>query len=320
MKVRLGYVGGPGSMKEFRYSKTMTYKEYQKLGEETAKEKLDKIIKDNLTNLLKTLKMNHFYQITFYRLSSSMIPLATHPKITFDYITPYQKEWQKIAGYLAKHSMRMDMHPDQFCILNSTKEEVVQKSITYLNYHHNLLQALNLKNAKLILHIGSGEGGKEASLKRFSDNFRRLPLNLKQEIILENDDKIYTVKDTLKLCQELNIPMVLDYHHYLCLKKGEKLKDDLKEIFATWKNTGMPPKVHFSSPKSKKEFRSHSDYANLSTFLKFLKEIEPFTDEVDIMLECKAKEEALFRLMRQLRFLTNVKIINNTCFCYENKK
>ena len=32
---------------------------------------------------------------------------------------------------------------------------------------------------------------------------------------LENDDKTYNVLETLITCEKENIPMILDYHHYM---------------------------------------------------------------------------------------------------------
>ena len=43
-------------------------------------------------------------------------------------------------------------------------------------------------------------------------------------IVLENDDKIYGVKDVLAVCEKLHIPMVLDYHHFKCHNEGENIR------------------------------------------------------------------------------------------------
>ena len=70
-------------------------------------------------------------------------------------------------------------------------------------------------------------------------------------IVLENDDKTYTVTETLLLCEKLQIPMVLDYHHFLCNHDPkEKINDLLKRILNTWKFTNLNPKIHFSSQKA----------------------------------------------------------------------
>lgn len=133
-------------------------------------------------------------------------------------------------------------------------------------------------------------------------------------IILENDDKIYNIIDTLELCETLKIPMVLDYHHYICNHNKEKILDYLPRIFNTWKKTNLNPKIHFSSPKNRKEKRTHSTYIVLKDFLKFVNILKEFNQDIDIMLECKGKDEALLRLSRQLKQIPYIKCIDNSTF------
>ena len=108
--------------------------------------------------------------------------------------------------------------------------------------------------------------------------------------------------------------MVLDYHHFICNNEGEKLEDYFQSILNTWDNT--IPKIHFSTAKSKlkKEFRSHSDYINSDDFILFLNLIKKYNTDVDIMLEAKGKDEALFILIRQLKYKTNFEFIDDTTF------
>ena len=96
--------------------------------------------------------------------------------------------------------------------------------------------------------------------------------------------------------------MVLDYHHHICNNNNLNINDYLERIFNTWKNN--IPKIHFSSPKNntKKEFRTHHDYIFVEDFIEFLEKIKTYNKDIDIMLECKAKDEALFRLVRQLKY------------------
>lgn len=108
--------------------------------------------------------------------------------------------------------------------------------------------------------------------------------------------------------------MVLDYHHHLCNNNGEKIEDFIERIFKTWDNDDLIPKIHFSSPKSKKEFRSHSDYVDVDAFLNFLERIKFTNQDIDIMLEVKEKDEALFRLIRQIKYKKDYKFKNNTTF------
>ena len=315
MKIRLGYVANPITFdKILTYKKTITYTNYIKL-EKNKQKKRNELIASNLEALKKVLEYNVENEIYFHRITHDIVPLATKKDMEDDYFFLYKDKFLEIGKIIKENKMRIDFHPDEFCVLNSQKEEVVEQSIRTLKFHHALFIALGIKS-KMILHIGSGKDSKEEGLRRFKENFLKLPLSIRKEIIIENDDRIYNVIDTLNLCEELKVPMVLDYHHYLCNKGKEKIEDYLKRIIDTWENTGLNPKIHFSSPKSNKEKISHSTYINFKDFLKFidkLKKIESDTD-FDIMLECKAKDEALFRLSRQLNFFTNLIKINSSTF------
>ena len=67
-------------------------------------------------------------------------------------------------------------------------------------------------------------------------------------------------------------------------------------------------------PKNKKDFRSHSDYINSNDFIEFIELIKKYNTDVDIMLEAKMKDEALFRLVRELKYKTNYNFIDDTSF------
>ncbi len=300
MKIRLGYACVPITLGT-TYCHTLTYTNYLKLNKDDAYKKLDNILKLNFKELKNVLKYNEQNNIYFYRLSHSMVPLASHKKVEFDYIKNYKKEWEKIGKIINKLNMRVDIHPDQYCILNSTKKEVVNNSFNILNFNYQIIKAMNI-NSKIILHVGSGENGKEESIERFKKNFNKLDKVIKSLVLLENDDRVYNIKDTLSLCEDLDIPMVLDYHHYKCNNEKENIEDYLERILNTWKNTELNPKMHFSSPKSFRDKRSHSEYINEKSFMEFLNILKKFNRDIDIMLECKAKDDALFRLLRQLKF------------------
>ena len=298
MILHLGYVSISTTL-NITSSKTITYTEFKKNNDFN---KLDIIIKENLTNLEKIIDYNIKNNIHFYRLTSKLIPLATHQEIKFDYINKYKDYYKKISDKIKKYNLRIDTHPGEFCILNSTKKEIVENSINILKYHYNILNAFNIKNKINILHIGSSVLGKDNSIKRFINNFNKLPKYIQECIALENDDKIYNIKDCLNLCEKLNIPMVLDYHHHVCNNDNLNIDDYLERIFKTWKN--ITPKIHFSSPKNKtkKDYRSHHDYIDINDFIQFLEKIKQLNINIDIMLECKQKDEALFKLVRQLKY------------------
>jgi len=119
---------------------------------------------------------------------------------------------------------------------------------------------------------------------------------VQKRLVLENDDTSYSIGAVLEICQELEIPMVLDVHHHNCYNQGEDLGDYLEDIFATWSD--RTPKIHFSSPRSKKHPKRHADYINPDAFQKFLDLASNY--EFDVMIEAKMKDKALFKLREEL--------------------
>ena len=138
-------------------------------------DKLDDVIKSNLLGLEEILKYNVKNNIHFYRMSSKIIPLATKDDVKFNYTTKYKKYYNRISKIINDNNLRVDFHPDQFCVLNSTNKDVVKNSIDILDYHYKLLNMMKIKDKVLILHVGSNVLGKNNSIKRFVNNFNKLP-------------------------------------------------------------------------------------------------------------------------------------------------
>lgn len=312
MKIRLGYVALSKALDDVTTSSTITYTNYINKNYNTSK--LLEITKNNLDSLYEIIKYNVKNNFHFYRLTSKLVPLATHDKVDFDYITPLLDEYKKIGKLINDNNIRVDTHPDQYAVLNSMDSKIVKNTVEILEYHYKIMDAIGIKDKIIILHVGSSACGKKASITRFINNFNKLPDHIKKCIAVENDDKVYNIKDVLELCHKINVPMVLDYHHFICNNEKEDINDYLKEIIDTW--DGKIPKMHFSSPKSKlkKEFRSHSDYINKECFIKFINILKKQDKDIDIMLEAKAKDDAVSRLARCLKYETNYKFLDETTF------
>lgn len=304
MKIRLGYACITNCL-DSTSSSPYTYGEYLKYGD---MEKLDRVIVSNLKSLEEIIYYNIKNNIHFYRMSSKIIPLATKSDVKFDYINKYKSYYDKIGKMISDYDMRVDFHPDQFCVLNSVKSNVVSASIDILKYHYNLLEALGIKNKILILHVGSNSFGKDNSIRRFINNFNKLPKYLKECIAIENDDKVFNVNDVLEISKNTGVPVILDYHHHLCNKSDFAFED----IFNSFNNRKV--KMHFSSPRNKKDFRSHNDYINGDDFIDFIKILKKYDRDVDIMIEAKCKDDSLFRLVRYIKYKTDYKFIDDTTF------
>lgn len=286
----LGFACICNTLQENGRFKTVTVKTLLKLSDEAQAKKLKSIAVDNLYNSLQILKWCKANDIFMYRFSSDLIPLATYVESwSWWEDKDIQDMCFKIKTFVLDSGIRISLHPDQFCVLNSDKPHVVQNSIKHLEYLNRLSNMIG--NKILIIHTGSTVGGKETAIQRFIDNFSLLSEDIQSKLALENDDKSFGVSDVLYICERLGIPMIFDIHHYNCLNAGESLPELRQRIAATWKEGR--PKMHLSSGKTSFTDRHHADYINEEDYVKAL---EFAGDEYDIMLECKQKELALLKI------------------------
>jgi UV DNA damage endonuclease len=336
VKVRFGFVAMALSLTNASPSKTMTYKVFQSISDEAAAlQKLTRIGEKNLENTLRILRHAEASGIQVYRFSSRLIPLFTHEATQeWNFIDPLRKILVRIGSFVKQNEMRVGFHPDHFTVLNSPKDEVFDNAIKDLLYHVSMLEAMKLDDkTKLVIHVGGGYKDKEGSLNRFAQNWLNVPASIRQRLILENDDKTYTAIETQSLCKRLGIPMVFDLHHHYCNHEAnvdessstsasrkifakEELFNVVEPFLESWKEEMIPPKAHMSSPKDEKNFRAHAEYVNPEELLPFLDCVREYNVDIDIMLEAKRKDEALFTLMRELQKYDFVKILNGGSIQY----
>ena len=192
--------------------------------------------------------------------------------------------------------------------MGSPRKEVIENAIRDLNYHAELLDLLRLpeqqdKDAVMILHMGGVFGDKAATLDRFRENYARLAPNVKKRLVLENDDVSWSVHDLLPVCEELNIPMVLDYHHHNIIFDADKLREGTRDIMdlyprikATWDRKGITQKMHYSEPTpaaiTGRQRRKHNPRPAT---------LPPCPPNMDLMIEAKDKEQAVFELMKTFK-------------------
>ncbi|WP_186577306.1 UV DNA damage repair endonuclease UvsE [Aquibacillus kalidii] len=312
---RFGYVAMSVHVKNSSPSQTMTYKNFsQQTNREAAIRKLELIANRNVENCLRLLKHNHAFDISLFRLSSKLVPLATHEELSdWDYLKGVKVSLEKLGNYAKEKAMRIDFHPDHFVVLNSPKQDIVKSSVQTLKYHYDLLKAMGLDPLhRCVLHVGGSYGDKPNALERFVENWGRISRRIQRMIILENDDKTFDVEDALYLSEKLAVPLVFDLHHHLANHREEDWIIYWDRILKSWDNSALPIKVHLSSPKNDKQFRHHADFVDSSMFLEFAKRVNGTTPQVDCMIEAKQKDEALFQLMRDLRNHSSVEWINQS--------
>lgn len=315
--VRLGYVAMSVNLKKCSPSQTMTFATFQKLDNRPAAiRKLERIARSNLENCLRLLKHNLAHDIGFFRLSSRLVPLATHEVLEgWDYMTPIAGELHHIGEFAQKHGMRIDFHPDHFHVINTPNEEIFQASLKGLAYHRQLILAMGIDPLhRLVLHVGGLYKNKVTALERFVSNWSHVPHDLQTMIMLENDDKSFSMSDTLDLCEHVGVPFVFDYHHHLVNHDQPDWENGWERIVETWKHSPLPVKMHISSPKDDKNFRAHADFIDSEMFMRFLNSIKGSLPRLDCMIEAKQKDQALFQLVEDLRKYQEIEMIDQASF------
>ncbi|MCJ1426779.1 UV-damage endonuclease [Sticta canariensis] len=262
----------------------------------------------NARDIVKMLRWNDRYGIKFLRLSSEMFPFASHEEYGYK-LAPFASEALAEAGKVAAElGHRLSTHPGQFTQLGSPRKQVIESAIRDLEYHAELLSLLRLppqqnRDAVMILHLGGVFGDKAATLDRFRENYHGLTQGIKDRLVLENDDVSWSVHDLLPVCEELNIPMVLDYHHHNIIFDADQIREGTRDIMdlyprilATWKKKNITPKMHYSEPTpaaiTAMQRRKHSP--RVAT-------LPPCPPTMDLMIEAKDKEQAVFELMRTFK-------------------
>ena len=262
----------------------------------------------NAKDIVKMLRWNDKYGIKFLRLSSEMFPFASHPEYGYKLAPFVSKELAEAGKVAAELGHRLTTHPGQYTQLGSPRKPVIDNAIRDLDYHNELLSLLKLppqqdRDAVMILHLGGVFGDKAATLDRFRENYQKLSQGVKNRLVLENDDVSWSVHELLPLCEELNIPMVLDFHHHNIIFDPEQIREGTKDIvnlfpriLATWKRRNITPKMHYSEPTPSaitgRQRRKHNP--RVAT-------LPPCPPDMDLMIEAKDKEQAVFELMRTFK-------------------
>ena len=252
----------------------------------------------NTKDLFEIIKWNNENGFNFFRITSNLFPWCSEYKLSD---MPDYKEicnvLSDVGKYVDNNGMRITSHPGPFNVLTSPHPHVVDNCITDLSIHGEVFDLMGLSRTpynKINIHIGGVYGDKVSAMERFCKNFERLPESVKSRLTVENDDKasMYSVVDLYEgVYCKIGIPIVFDYHHHRFNTGGLSEEDALEVAISTW--VDVVPVVHYSESRSieqeddKIRPQAHSDYV--------YDYIDTYRNEVDIMVEAKAKELAVLK-------------------------
>lgn len=257
-------------------------------------------VSNNLNCLEQILKYNVEHNFLFFRISSNLVPFASHPICTFNWQKYFQNRFSEIGKFVKQHKMRISMHPDQFVLINSPNPNVVERSIKELIYHCEVLNLLELNStAKVQIHIGGVYKDKALAIKRFISEYKKLPQMIKHRLVIENDHISYSLHDCLLVHNEIGIPVLFDSFHHECFNNNETIKQAMLLASRTWDKKDGILMVDYSSQKPKTPKGTHSEHINLRHFTKFIRQTKGI--KFDLMLEIKDKEKSAIKALEVIK-------------------
>jgi len=278
-------------------SRSVILKTLQTKGFDVLREKIIQNLKDTLV----MIEWNEQNGIKVFRLSSELFPHKSNSKAE-PYNYDFALELLKQIGEKAKqYNQRITFHPGQYNVIGTPREDVLENTIRDLTYHTEVLDLMEMgKDSVIVIHGGGVYKNKADTLDRWCKQFYKLPEKVQKRIVLENCEKNFSIVDCLEVSKRIGVPVVFDTHHFECYKllhKDENFREPsyyIPFILETWKIKGIKPKFHVSEQGSGK-IGHHSDF--IETIPDYLLEIpSKYNVNIDIMIEAKMKEQAIFQL------------------------
>jgi UV DNA damage endonuclease len=263
-------------------------------------DRLRQLIYQNLTELQAILEHNVSNGWSLFRVSSGVIPFASHSINKLKWWNEFAQPLTEIGRYAKVNHLRLSMHPGQFTVLNSHDPKVRRAAAVELAYAARFFNALGLNaEHKIVIHLGGVYDDKVAAMKRFVDLARDLPEEIRQRVVIENDEHSYTVADALAISEDCGLPVVFDNLHDRANPSGE-LDELMPRVFRTWHKCDGKPKVHFSSQARGTQIGRHARWVNAAEFAAML-ETWKQCGEFDVMLEAKGKDAALKKALGRIQ-------------------
>jgi UV DNA damage endonuclease len=272
-----------------------THRYVASLASRSGRRYLSDIARHNAQALIAAVERCHQLGIGAFRITSQILPLATHPESGYllerlDPTGEIEATFSLAADLARSYDVRLSFHPDQFVVLNSAFERVTQLALAELELQGSLAELVGANT--IVLHAGGATGGVPAALERLQRGVERLSARTRARLALENDDRHFAPLDLAPLCRQEGIPLVYDVHHHRCHGDGLTAAEATEMAAETWEE--REPWCHLSSPKEgwmARNPRPHADYVAPADFPE-----EWLGRTMTVDVEAKAKERAVMAL------------------------
>ena len=259
--------------------------------------RLCETVDNNLSCLQDILEYNKTHNIRFFRITSDLVPFASHPVNTFPWQEYFKNKFRKLGSFIKHNSMRVALHPDQFTLINSRDPLIHKRSVRELEYHAEILDLMHLPlSAKIQIHVGGVYNDKQKSIERFINRFKKLARSIRRRLVIENDGRSYSLKDCLHIHRTLRIPVVFDVLHHQLKNNGETIEKALALSSKTWRVPDGLPLIDYSSQQPDTVVGKHAETIDIKHFNNFLAQTKKY--DFDIMLEIKDKERSVLKAIK----------------------
>lgn len=256
------------------------------------------------------------------RLGSDQLPFYTHADWSYFYQRSdvrdfLERQYIQVGNLARELDVRLSMHPGQFTVLASDRDDVVDRSIDEMEYHADIARMMGYGNTfgefKINVHL-SGRRGVDG----FRAIHNRLSPELRNMMTVENDEYSSGLDDIIQLADQY--ALVFDTHHHWVHSNEFITPDDdrFQRVIESWR--GIRPAMHYSVSRNEyledvpddelpdfaelksngfasTKLRAHSDYYTHTASNDMIAKFWPYAD---IMAEAKMKNLASTALYNYL--------------------
>lgn len=252
---------------------------------------------NNCTELLAVLKKIHGLGFRGMRISSGLLPLFDECEAQLKADTKVIGLLKNIGDFAKSHGIRLNLHPDQYCLLSSNTPQVVDNSIKIFEHHSWVFDKMELDTTPF--YAINIHGGVKNNKSLLVSNINRLAPHARARLTLENDESSYSVKDLYDIYLETQTPIVFDSHHHTFNDAQLTIEQGLELAMSTW--NGIKPLTHLSNTTpgqekgTFKERRKHSDYVH---YIPECQRLANNNNLIDIDMEFKMKNLAILKAVQ----------------------
>ncbi len=272
--------------------KTVTRKRLLSFDERVQQEMLRVIYQENINRINNAIEFCAANDINLYRLTSGLFPFSDEP-IGAEILEDFAEQLSVTGRKATANNLRIVMHPDQYVVLSSDSESVVENSVKILKMHAKTLDLLEQPRSEwATMNIHGGKGDRADKLV---ESVEKLPFEIRSRIAFENDEHAYSSSQILEVCRRASVPMVFDAHHHVCREKLDNYNhESVAEMFWAARETWANPEnqlVHISNGRDYFQDRAHHD------LIFTMPEVFRFAPWIEI--EAKHKEIAIEKLKNE---------------------